>query len=231
MAFAYQILMIQKKRDSIEGRVQMKLGRAGTVHDNIKNNGVPVYSCNITNIDSYCCYDDCECASPFEVFSFSAAPSDVYTLTIIGESFTQTHVSTTSQASSSATVAISSASAITETSLPNTLVNSGSATPTSTAITTADSASKPINTIALGAGLGVGIPVLAALMFGSFYLWRRKKRYASVMSEGPQEATHEHDEPQTKYAHYTDTEVQGDIAASELAASQPKPVELPAHGN
>ncbi|KAF2856744.1 hypothetical protein T440DRAFT_411935 [Plenodomus tracheiphilus IPT5] len=193
----------------------------------INNNGVPVYSCNITNVDSYCCYDDCECASPFEVFSFSAAPSDVYTLTIIGESFTQTHVSTTSHASSSTTTAASSATNSIATSAVTALA---SATQSSSASAAANTESKSTNTTALGAGLGVGIPALAALFVGAFFLWRRKKRNATVTPESPTES-HEHYQPQVKYAHYTDSEVHGDLAVNELAADQPRPIELPAWGN
>lgn len=178
----------------------------------VNNNGAPVYSCNVTDVASYCCYDDCKCESPFEVFSFPATkPSDVYTITIIGEAFTQTHVSTTilSTATSSSPARSVSASAAASSAL---LPVSASASASATTAPAPKPSSKSTNATALGAGLGVGIPVVAALLIGAFFLWRRRNRprpaYGTV--ERPSELPYVDNYPlQTKHAHYAQSEEQG----------------------
>ncbi|KAH7402530.1 hypothetical protein BKA66DRAFT_577790 [Pyrenochaeta sp. MPI-SDFR-AT-0127] len=194
----------------------------------INNNGVPVYSCNSTSVDSYCCYDNCECATPFEVFSFNQSPADVYTVTIIGESYTQTHISTTA---TSATSSSASGSAPTSASIAVDVASSTiSASTTSTA--PESTSQNSLNTTALGAGLGVGIPILAVLLVGAFFLWRRKKA-ASVRDEKketPIELSNEEYPLHTKHNFYADSEVPGDTGANELSATQEGPFELPTTG-
>ena len=156
------------------------------------DNGATVYSCNTTDTDSYCCYEDCECDEPFEVFSFRQPPADVYTVTIIAESFTQTHTSTP----------------------PPTSAPTRSTSPTQAASLSAspepESGSK-LNTIALGVGLGVGIPAAAAILAGAFLLWSRKRRstVADGTPEKPFELGQEGPVSPTKYPHSTSLEVEG----------------------
>ncbi|KAI8937723.1 hypothetical protein NX059_005423 [Plenodomus lindquistii] len=137
-----------------------------------------------------------------------------------------------SQASSSTfTIASSTAtSASISTGIAPAQSGGPSATQASTATAAADTNDESVNTTALDAGLGVGIPALAALVVSAFFLWRRKKRNAANAPENPTEMGHEHFQPQTKYTHYTDSELHGAMTVSELAADLPKPVELAVSG-
>ncbi|KAH6620094.1 hypothetical protein C7974DRAFT_398889 [Boeremia exigua] len=205
----------------------------------IDNNGVPVYSCNSTTTDSYCCYDGCDCSagSASEVFTFAQSPADVYTLTIIGESFTQTRTSTassstsTTSASSGASSAPSSAPASASAS-PSTSSPATAATTTTTPAPLEPAASKP-NTTALGVGLGVGIPAAAALAAGIFFLLRRRRNrnpYAPPSELAADEYALD-PAPSTKYGHMAEAEVppESPPAMHELGGQMnEKPVELPA---
>ncbi|KAJ4985304.1 hypothetical protein SVAN01_09249 [Stagonosporopsis vannaccii] len=183
----------------------------------IDNNGVPVYSCNSTTTDSYCCYDGCDCQanSASEIFSFAQSPADVYTLTIIGESYTQTHTSASSAASASSSVAVSSAPASASASASSAVAstassasNAGTAA-TSNALTDAEPAKKS-NTTALGVGLGVGIPVAALLGVGIFFFLRRRRNrnaYAPPSEMAADEHALDPSSPSTKYAHTAMAEV------------------------
>ncbi|PVH97850.1 hypothetical protein DM02DRAFT_616233 [Periconia macrospinosa] len=147
----------------------------------IDNNGVPVYSCNQTNTDSYCCFDNCKCNDPnFETFSFPSL--DVYTVTIIGEPFTQTH--TPSSSSSSSPAPSSSSAALAETTnglVPSTNPTAGTGAPsasltTAAVFTSAASEQKSDSSVTIGVGVGVGVG--AALLIGAgllFFFWRRRK--------------------------------------------------------
>ncbi|KAF1842360.1 uncharacterized protein K460DRAFT_346109 [Cucurbitaria berberidis CBS 394.84] len=184
----------------------------------VKNNGAPVYSCNSSSVDSYCCLDNCQCNDKFEVFSFDHSPADVYTVTIIGEMFRPTHTSTTSNSASTASATSANATA------------TASATASTAGVT--DSEPKSLNSTALGIGLGVGIPSFAAILVGAFFLWRHKKR-ATTPSDGTMESPSELDDvqlvpPQTKYAHHTEAEVLSYVPMGELSATQQNLVELPA---
>ncbi|KAL1796816.1 hypothetical protein ACET3X_005356 [Alternaria dauci] len=188
----------------------------------IEDNGAPVYSCNATDTDSYCCGDDCECENPFEVFSFNQSPADVYTMTIILESFTQTHTSTPSATSSAPS---------SSTSPTSVLVTS---TTLASATTRPESQGGSINYVALGVGLGVGLGIgIPAALIAAFFFWRRKKGYkpANDGTESPMELNNELNNedlspPQEKYAYDRQTEVPGDIPAAELPATPHEPIEL-----
>ncbi|KAF3039106.1 hypothetical protein E8E11_004166 [Didymella keratinophila] len=207
--------------------------------DYIDNNGVPVYSCNSTSTDSYCCYDGCDCQanSGFEIFTFAQSPADVYTLTIIGESFTQTHISS---ASSTAATTSASVPASVSNSASTAVPTAGSSAPAGTASSTSTSApaaepENKSNTTALGVGLGVGIPVAALIGVGIFFLLRRRRnRYAdSPASElAVDEYTPNHTSPSTKYAHTAEAEMATAAPTApvthELSGERTGPAELPA---
>ena len=174
-----------------------------------------MYSCNSTTTDSYCCYDGCDCKtnSGFEIFTFAQSPADVYTLTIIGESYTQTH---TSAASSTAT---SAASSITSTSASSGSPEASSSASPSTSQTGAPATSSPSsgassngpNGVALGVGLGIGLPFAALLGVGLFFLLRRRKArnpYAAAAAGGSSQFSGDADEyalspqsPSERYAY------------------------------
>lgn len=164
---------------------------------------MPVHSCNSTTTDSYCCYDGCDCKvnSGFEIFTFAQSPADVYTLTIIGESYTQTHTSAASSTATSAapsTTGTSASSAATSSAAASAPNDSSSASP-STSPTGAPATSSPStdasspkpstgpNGVALGVGLGIGLPFAALLGVGLFFLLRRRKNrnpYAATAAAG-----------------------------------------------
>lgn len=131
-----------------------------------------MYSCNQTNVDSYCCFDGCKCNDEkFETFSFPDL--DVYTLTIIGEPFTQTHTSSASSTpspSSSDPATQSSNAAVTSATAINTATNApASSTPSS----------EPASDNSVSIGVGVGVSIGAALLIGAgvfFFFWRRNKK-------------------------------------------------------
>ncbi|KAF2632535.1 hypothetical protein BU25DRAFT_444628 [Macroventuria anomochaeta] len=208
----------------------------------IDNNGVPVYSCNSTSTDSYCCYDGCDCQanSGFEIFTFAQSPADVYTVTIIGESYTQTHTSAASSTSSSiATTSSASTSASASASTAVFSAASSASIASASATSTPSSAAEPTkksNTTALGVGLGVGIPVAALIGVGVFFLLRRRRNRNG--SAAPSEmaadeyALHPRS-PSTKYAYMAEAEVAAGRDAppvtQELSGERnEKPVELPA---
>ena len=124
--------------------------------------GAPVYACNATDIDSYCCYDNCKCEKPFEVFSFPEAPSAVSTKTIILEKFTPNPSAPTSKASTgSATLPASASTSPTGSSSGAQALSSNGGSPNYLALG-----------IGLGLGLGLGIPLL---FLAGFCIWRRKQ--------------------------------------------------------
>ncbi|KAF2476426.1 uncharacterized protein BDR25DRAFT_375363 [Lindgomyces ingoldianus] len=195
----------------------------------IDNNGVPVYSCNQTNTDSYCCFDNCKCSSQFETFSFTTA--ELYTLTIIGESFTNTHTSTSATslvtASNSATVSQPSSSSVQTT---------GSATAGAVKATASSGAteqkSSP-NSTAIGVGVGVGVGGAALLAAAAFFFWRRKRANKARYQEpgtlyNPSEApTNEYCPPAQK--HPSSENAASEPHAFEMSAdNHHHPVELPA---
>ncbi|KAH7127025.1 hypothetical protein B0J11DRAFT_292115 [Dendryphion nanum] len=190
----------------------------------IPGNGVNVYSCNQTNIDSYCCYDNCECTSRSEVFSFPEV--NVWTVTIIGDrSFipqtappspqsTSTSISTSTMTVISATTRISEATGLAETQ------------------------NASLNKTALGVGTGVGLGGAAFLCAGVlFLLWRRQKQKVLRASAY---GTHTHPvelgtdtyplEPAAPkysyYAGYFGKDIESTLI-SELPTAQLHPVELP----
>ena len=181
---------------------------------------MPVYGCNSTTLDSYCCFDNCECNNPrFESFDFDQSPADVYTVTIIGESFTQKRPSTssssatptpssapaTADASATATAKVSQSQPTAQSSPPATSSNL-SAAPTTTPSLQSPQETKGSNKTALGIGLGIGIPAAALLLVGGFFLYRRHKRataYPAAIELGGDSYT----EPLTKYAHIAEAEI------------------------
>ncbi|KAF2681318.1 hypothetical protein K458DRAFT_343980 [Lentithecium fluviatile CBS 122367] len=203
----------------------------------IDNDGVPVYSCNTTGTDSYCCYDNCECNNfGFETFSFS--DTDVYTVTIIGESFTQTHTSSslTATSSTSASTTTSGASASTTNTTNVAATGTGTSSPSSTVSTSDSSSSK---STAIGAGIGGGVG--AALLIGAAsFFWRRKKRsndaqdtmYAGSAGKPAEmySPRAEYYPPLEKYSQYADSSVfsgQSGQQVAEMSSEQTAPVELP----
>ncbi|KAF9698764.1 hypothetical protein EKO04_003102 [Ascochyta lentis] len=204
----------------------------------VDNNGVPVYSCNSTTTDSYCCYDGCDCEanSGFDIFTFAQSPADVYTVTIIGESYTQTHTSAASSTFSSIATTSASASGTASGAAfsAGPSASNANASPTS-APTAAAEPAKKTNTTALGAGLGVGIPVAALLAAGAFFLLRRRKNRAAYHPPSEMAADEyalDPRSPSTKYAYMAEAEVEAGRdapAAHEMSGVRnEKPVELPA---
>lgn len=64
----------------------------------------------------------------------------------------------------------------------------------------------------MGVGLGIGIPAVAALFVGAFFLRRRKKRTmpGNGTDSHPSELGHvDYIAPETKYAYRVDSEAQG----------------------
>jgi hypothetical protein len=184
---------------------------------------VPVYGCNSTTLDSYCCFDNCECNNPrFESFDFAQSPADVYTVTIIGESFTQKRpsTSTTSSSSSSATPSQSSSPVTTDASATASPKSSQSNAQASPPATSADASPNPTtipslqnppeskgsDKTALGVGLGVGLPIAALLLVGGFFLYRRRKR-ASAYPAAIELGEDGYSNPSAKYAYIAETEV------------------------
>ncbi|KAF3004021.1 hypothetical protein E8E13_000034, partial [Curvularia kusanoi] len=201
----------------------------------VDNNGTPVYSCNSTSTDSYCCYDGCDCQanSGFEIFTFAQSPADVYTVTIIGESFVQTHTSAASSATQTSNIVT------TETPSAASSTSTSGAAATSTSSSTAKE-SKGTNTVALGVGLGVGIGVAALLGIGVFFFCRRRKNrkpYAPPSQLSTDEYVLSPHHPSTKYA-YT-AEAKGSLAPTAITTTpqthemgderSEKLVELPAN--
>jgi hypothetical protein len=187
---------------------------------------VPVYSCNTTNLDSYCCFDNCQCNNPrFESFDFAQSPADVYTVTIIGESFTQKRPSTsaapapssssttptrsstpaTADASATATAQSSQFQSTAQTSPPATS-STLSAAPTTTPSLQTPQETKSSNKTALGVGLGIGLPAAALLFVGGFFLYRRHKR-AAAYPAAIELGENSYSEPLTKYAHIAEAEI------------------------
>ncbi|KAF2440264.1 hypothetical protein P171DRAFT_475773 [Karstenula rhodostoma CBS 690.94] len=144
----------------------------------IADNGAPVYACNQTNVDSYCCFDGCECNASFEIFRFPT--DDVYTLTIISEAYTNTHISTSSSTSTpSQTESTSSTTSKSATAASVPASTTHTDPPSSHNHTqTEDKNEKPSsNSAAIGAGVGVGVGV--AIVIGAlvaFLFWRRSKK-------------------------------------------------------
>ncbi|PSN70179.1 hypothetical protein BS50DRAFT_619081 [Corynespora cassiicola Philippines] len=201
----------------------------------IDNNGVPVYSCNSTGVDSYCCFDNCECSSRWETFSFAEA--EPYTITIIGESYTQTHQSTSSAASSTAT---SAGTTDTTSSMASaTVATFASVTSTPSATAASDTESNSSSSTAIGVGVGVGVGAAAIIGAAGFFFWRRRKnRPAPYAGDGtatkPAEIDTEYCPPATKYAYYAEADCddahrhyQPILATSEMPATPHEPIELP----
>ncbi|KAF1958907.1 hypothetical protein CC80DRAFT_546225 [Byssothecium circinans] len=131
----------------------------------LADKGANVYSCNQTNADSYCCFDDCKCNdNKFETFTFP--DTDVYTLTIIGEAFTQTHTSTTKTSATSGGTAAS-------------ITGSSSSSPSASA------AASSSNSTAIGVGVGVSVGVVLLILAAVFFFWRHKRNASPKDSENP----------------------------------------------
>ena len=202
---------------------------------------MPVHSCNSTTTDSYCCYDGCDCKvnSGFEIFTFAQSPADVYTLTIIGESYTQTHTSAASSTATSAAPFItgtSASSALTSTAATSATNNSpkaSSPTSPSTSPTGAPATSSPDpkpstspNGVALGVGLGIGLPFAALLGVGLFFLLRRRKNrnpYAATAAAGSSQFSGDADEyalsPQSPSERYAYMAEKGQAAPTATATA------------
>ncbi|KAF2205928.1 hypothetical protein GQ43DRAFT_436662 [Delitschia confertaspora ATCC 74209] len=189
--------------------------------ENVANNGTNVYSCNQTNVDSYCCGNNCKCdTGEFETFTFPS--NDVYTLTIIGERFTNTHTSTSSPAVSSSSTSTRAFAEILTTPTPN--ASSSPNPPT----TTPKSSGVPSKTTAIGVGVGVGIGCAIILVIAAFFFRRRhiRKRHVPV-HEVADTSRSEVDRAvyyaPAKHAHYLDSS----SPMSELANNHDRdPVEL-----
>ncbi|KAJ4293101.1 hypothetical protein N0V90_008383 [Kalmusia sp. IMI 367209] len=176
----------------------------------IDDNGVPVFGCNQTNVDSYCCFDDCKCNAQFETFRFD--DSDVYTITIIGENFSQTRTSSLTP-SSAPSISTSKSKSATVASVSASLTHPE---PSNTAHPEKEGKDSSSNPVAIGVGVGVGVG--AILFIGAavaFLFWRRNKkqrehnvaedtyyhlRDTKPLGEGIKEAT--------RYAHYAETDHQ-----------------------
>ncbi|KAK7188650.1 uncharacterized protein CC84DRAFT_1161436 [Paraphaeosphaeria sporulosa] len=142
----------------------------------IADNGVPVYACNQTNVDSYCCFDGCECNASFETFRFPT--DDVYTLTIVSEAYTNTHISTASSASkASQTESTSKSKTASAASAPASTTPTESPSTHNNTQTEGKDEKLSSNSTAIGAGVGVGVGV-AILIAGlvAFLFWRRSKK-------------------------------------------------------
>ncbi|KAF5850778.1 hypothetical protein GGP41_010393 [Bipolaris sorokiniana] len=135
--------------------------------------GAPVYSCNVTDVDSYCCYENCKCENPFEVFSFDGTPANVSTMTVILEAFTQTRKPT-------ATAKPQNPSNLPATSFA---LPTGSANGSASAEGASSSTQGP-NYLALGIGLGLGLGLgIPAIFLIAFFFWRRRKAAAKKALE------------------------------------------------
>ncbi|KAF2105298.1 hypothetical protein BDV96DRAFT_377230 [Lophiotrema nucula] len=204
----------------------------------IDNNGVPVYSCNSTSTDQYCCFDNCQCNSRFDVFSFAGTPDDVYTMTIIGEAFTQTRSSASTTASSSASQSIGTHASITNSrsgsASPASQTSTATSAPTSsTAAATENSSS---NSTAIGVGVGVGLGAAILIGAGAFFLYRRKRRGANPYIKEPVEAPAGNYYPpppaepvQTKHAYFSGDQANAAHERLELPAQSYDPIELPTY--
>ncbi|OCL09161.1 hypothetical protein AOQ84DRAFT_27995 [Glonium stellatum] len=180
------------------------------------NDGTPVFSCNTTS-DEYCCYDNCKCNSAYETMSFSGQP---YTLTIIGEAYTNTHVSTTS-ASSAASSGLSSAGSSSAGPIGASASTTGSVASSTTSATptnTSSSTSSSSHSTAIGVGVGVGVGGALLVLGGVAAMWyfrRRKSGGYKTAHMEPQELPEQYRTAETAEA--------GDIplkyARSELPVS------------
>ncbi|KAF2738372.1 hypothetical protein EJ04DRAFT_541325 [Polyplosphaeria fusca] len=201
---------------------QWKSGNCPRQCLDVDDNGAPVYSCNQTNTESYCCYDGCQCNPAYSTFSIAMAPQEVYTVTIIGEDFTQTRPTATSSTPSPST----SASAAT--------TDSGATVPASSTTSPVAEQSTP-NTTAIGAGVGVGVPVAALLAVVAFFWWKRRQpgdpTPSTSHSAKPYEPSMSQNSPVEpdleKYAYYTSEKSSRSLPSSELPATPMDPVELP----
>jgi hypothetical protein len=212
--------MIQQRHVLTEEHVQTEAGRAETACDSVlvrrahsikstlthcrqdnMHAGAPVYSCNVTDVDSYCCYENCKCENPFEVFSFDGSPSNISTMTVILEAFTQTHKPTLSAASSASVPSVTSAKVPASAStLPTGSTSAGAASATSQGTQ---------NYVALGIGLGLGLGLGIPLIFlAVFFFWRRRKAAITPAYDGPAQppelSSDEYYPPQQKYAYNHD---------------------------
>ncbi|OCK94375.1 uncharacterized protein K441DRAFT_660230 [Cenococcum geophilum 1.58] len=151
------------------------------------DNGTPVFSCN-TTVDEYCCYDNCQCNSSYETMSFSGEP---YTLTIIGQAYTNTHVSTSSASSASSSTTSSGASSSSPASASASVTSSAA----STTIATSSSPSNNSHSTAIGVGVGVGVGGALLVLAGVAAMWyfrrRRGAKYQAAHMT-PQELPEQH---------------------------------------
>lgn len=218
--------MTQQKHARIEEHAQTEAGRAETVcasvlvsrvpasrlmyiciphthcHTDNMHAGAPVYSCNVTDVDSYCCYDNCKCENPFEVFSFDGTPANVSTMTVILESFTQTR-NPTATAKPQNPSNLPATSFALPTGSPN-----GSANSSASAEVASSSTSSP-NYLALGIGLGLGLGLGFPIIFlVAFFCWRRRKAAAKKSLQNsrqpPELNSAEYYPPAQKYAYNLD---------------------------
>lgn len=204
--------MIPIIREFTEAHALIEGGKVGTVCDNVlvcrvlyaqwlhthchqdnMHAGAPVYACNVTDIDSYCCYDNCKCDKPFEVFSFPGSPSAVSTKTIILEKFTPTPSASTSKASTSSATFPASAST--------------SPTGSSSGAQSLNSNEGSHNYLALGIGLGLGLGLGFPLIFlAGFCIWRRKQANNYSTKHAPKSLDFNNEgfyplQPKHEYAH------------------------------
>ncbi|KAI9730704.1 MAG: hypothetical protein M1834_005673 [Cirrosporium novae-zelandiae] len=155
--------------------------------DTQSGSGNPMYSCN-TTADEFCCNDGCSCKTyaGYEIVSYS---TDAYTLTIIGEDFTQTHTSSASTTSSAATsfststLSSGSSTALKTASAGSSVssVNSASQTSSSTSEEKSTSNSSSSTKIGIGLGVGLGVPAIAAAI--GYFVWRSKRRRPNLATE------------------------------------------------
>ncbi|KAF2271176.1 hypothetical protein CC78DRAFT_528091 [Lojkania enalia] len=188
----------------------------------LTNRGANVYSCNQTDVDAYCCFDNCECKGKDEMFSFAGLPEEVYTITIIGEEFTQT----SRKLLSSSTRSVSSS--VMSTDVPE-------STETIQGYVEEVNRSSS-NSTAIGVGVGVGIGVAALIGAAGFFFWRRRSRnaYRNSMSLAMRPLGllsndhYSHPQPEAeRYAYYASNKAfPSPTTTPELSGATVIPVEL-----
>ncbi|KIX04385.1 uncharacterized protein Z518_05253 [Rhinocladiella mackenziei CBS 650.93] len=136
--------------------------------------GNPVFSCNTTGFDSYCCNDGCSCDSSVgdEILSFAGTP---YTISVIGVTSTYPNPSATTSSASVITSTSFSASAISSGPSGSSSADTAAPAATSSASTEPSSSGGGSNGTAIGAGVGVGVGVAILLLGGGAILYYRQR--------------------------------------------------------
>lgn len=174
-------------------------------HQDNMHAGSPVYSCNDTDVSSFCCYDNCKCENPFEVFTFTQPPSAVSTVTIILEKFTANATRPTSTSKAASNLPAQASASATATASPGSSGSSAGSTPaagSNSGTATSSSNGGSPSYLALGVGLGVGLGLGIPLMFLiAFFVWRCKLLGDRIVNNTtqPSELSSECRPPQPKY--------------------------------